>query len=100
MAATTTPATYAGRTVAVWVPLLGLGLVSAALAFTTGIAAIRRLGSRLASFVGLLEVLAGVGSAWLLLDELPGTVQLLGGLLVLAGVVGVKLGEKDVAAGS
>ena len=96
MTATTAPATYADRTVAAWVPLLGLGLVSAALAFTTGIAAIRRLGSRLASFVGLLEVLMGVGSAWLLLDELPGTLQLLGGLLVLAGVVGVKLGEKDV----
>ena len=31
--------------------------------------------------------------AWLLLDELPRPVQLLGGLLILAGVVGVKLGE-------
>jgi drug/metabolite transporter (DMT)-like permease len=97
MHATTAPATYAGRTVAAWVPLLGLGLVSAAVAFTTGIAASRRLGSRLASFVGLVEVLAGVGAAWLLLDELPRLVQLVGGALILVGVVAVKVGEKDVA---
>jgi drug/metabolite transporter (DMT)-like permease len=74
-----------------------LGIVTAAISYTTGIAAGRRLGSRLASFVALLEVLAGVGFAWLLLDELPGVAQLLGGLLVLAGVVAVKLGERDTA---
>ena len=56
--------------------------------------AIRRLGSRLASFVALLEVVASVLFAWLLLDELPRPVQLLGGLLILAGVVVVKLGER------
>ena len=75
-------------------PLLLLGLVTAAIAYTIGIAAIRRLGSRLASFVALTEVLAGVLWAWVLLDELPRTVQLLGGLLILVGVVGVKLGER------
>ncbi|CAA9316790.1 MAG: hypothetical protein AVDCRST_MAG24-129, partial [uncultured Nocardioidaceae bacterium] len=96
MQATSAAPTYADRSVSVWVPLLGLGLVSAALAFTTGIAASRRLGSRLASFVGLTEVIAGVGAAWLLLEELPGLVQLLGGLLILAGVVAVKLGEASV----
>ena len=96
MDATTTHPTYADRSVPYWVPLLGLGLVSAAVAFTTGIAASRRLGSRLASFVGLVEVLAGVGAAWLLLDELPGSLQLAGGALILAGVVAVKLGEASV----
>ena len=95
--ATTSP-TYAGRTVAWWVPLLVLGLVTAAVAYVTGIAAGRRLGSRLASFVALLEVVAGVLFAWLLLDELPRPVQLVGGLLILAGVVGVKLGETRVRA--
>jgi drug/metabolite transporter (DMT)-like permease len=81
--------------VAWWVPLVVLGVVTAALAYTAGIAASRRLGSRLASFVALTEVLAGVFFAWLLLDELPRPVQLLGGLLVVAGVVFVKLGERD-----
>jgi drug/metabolite transporter (DMT)-like permease len=96
----TAATTYAGRSFAWWVPLLVLGVVTAALSYTTGIAAGRRLGSRLASFVALLEVVAGVGFAWLLLDELPRTVQLLGGLLILSGVIAVKLGERDVVAGS
>ncbi|HEX4977704.1 MAG TPA: DMT family transporter [Nocardioides sp.] len=98
MAASTADTGYAGRTVAWWAPLLVLGLVTAALAYTTGIAAGRRLGSRLASFVALLEVVAGVVFAWALLDELPRAVQLVGGLLILAGVVAVKLGERGVAA--
>jgi drug/metabolite transporter (DMT)-like permease len=88
--------TYIGRPFAWWVPLMVLGLVTAALSYTTGIAAGRRLGSRLASFVALLEVVTAVGFAWLLLDELPRSVQMLGGLLILAGVVTVKLGEPAV----
>lgn len=96
MHASTAATAYAGRAFAWWVPLVVLGVVTAAVSYTTGIAAGRRLGSRLASFVALLEVVAGVLFAWLLLDELPRTVQLLGGLLILAGVVAVKLGERDV----
>jgi drug/metabolite transporter (DMT)-like permease len=90
------PADYAGHVVPWWLPLLVLGLVTAAIAYVTGIAASRRLGSRLASFVALLEVAAGVGFAWLLLGQLPRVVQLVGGLLVLGGVVAVKLGEPAV----
>ncbi|WP_028637581.1 EamA family transporter [Nocardioides sp. URHA0032] len=97
MHASSAAVTYAGTTVAWWVPLLVLGVVTAAVPYTSGIAASRRLGSRLASFVALTEVLAGVLFAWLLLDELPRPVQLAGGLLILAGVVFVKLGEKDTA---
>jgi drug/metabolite transporter (DMT)-like permease len=94
MHASTDSVTYAGSELAWWVPLLLLGLVTAAVAYAAGIAAIRRLGSRLASFVALTEVLASVLWAWLLLDELPRTIQLLGGLLIVLGVVGVKLGER------
>jgi hypothetical protein len=71
--------------------------VTAALAYTTGIAASRRLGSRLASFVALSEVVMALVFAWLLLDELPLPVQLLGGLLILAGVAVVKMGERYAA---
>lgn len=88
---------YAGQGVAWWVPLLLLGVVTAAVPYTSGIAGIRRLGSRLASFVALLEVVASVLFAWLLLDQLPLPVQLLGGVLILAGVVVVKLGEGATA---
>ena len=94
MRATTAAPTYAGEAVPWWLPFVGLGVITAALAYTTGIAASRRLGSRLASFVALLEVVAAVGFAWLLLDQLPGTLQLVGGAFVLAGVVVVKLGER------
>ncbi len=97
MRGSTAAVEYAGTTVDWWVPMILLGLVTAGVAYTTGIAAIRRLGSRVASFVALTEVLAGVAWAWLLLDELPRTVQLVGGLLILAGVVAVKLGERTVA---
>ena len=84
---------YQDVDVAWWVPVLALGLVTAAVAYVTGIEAGRRLGSRLASFVALTEVLMALVFAWLLLGELPRPVQLAGGLLVLAGVVVVKLGE-------
>lgn len=89
----TAPAVYDGHEVPWWLPALALGLVTAAFAYVTGIEAGRRLGSRLASFVALCEVLAAVVFAWLLLGELPRAIQLAGGMLVLAGVVVVKLGE-------
>jgi drug/metabolite transporter (DMT)-like permease len=92
--ASTRAAGYAIATMSWWEPLLLLGLVTAALAYTTGIAASRRLGSRVASFVALLEVIAGVGFAWLLVDQLPGFSQLVGGILIIAGVVVVKVADR------
>jgi drug/metabolite transporter (DMT)-like permease len=94
MHAATDPVAYHGVEVAWWVPLLGLGVVTAAVAYVAGIAAGRRLGSRLASFVALLEVLFALLFAWLLLGEVPRSVQVAGGALILAGVVVVKLGER------
>ncbi|AXT86168.1 EamA family transporter [Aeromicrobium sp. A1-2] len=97
-AAPRTSVSFVDTTVPWWVPVLALGVVTAALAYVTGIAATRRLGSRLASFVALNEVLAALVFAWLLLGELPGGIQVVGGLLILAGVVVVKLGEPEIAA--
>jgi drug/metabolite transporter (DMT)-like permease len=85
---------YAGTAVPWWLPVVGLGLVTAALAYVAGIAAGRLLGPRLSSFVGLFEVVAAIGFAWLLLGELPRPIQLVGGALILAGVVAVQAGEK------
>ncbi len=95
MRATTASPDYAGTAVPWWLPLLGLGVVTAGIAYCAGIAASRRLGSRVASFVALLEVVAGVAFAWLLLDQLPGTLQWVGGTLIVLGVVVVKLGERE-----
>ena len=97
MRATGDVVSYAGHGVGPLLPLLMLGLVTAAVSYVTGIAASRRLGSRLSSFVALSEVLAGVLWAWALLGELPAALQLVGGLLVVGGVVVVKLGERRVA---
>ena len=84
---------YRFGTVPWFVPVLAIGLLATALAYVLGIASTRMLGSRLASFVALAEVIAAMLFGWVLLGQLPGPVQLLGGALVLAGVVIVKLGE-------
>lgn len=75
------------------VPVLGLSLVAAVVAYVTGIAGVRRLGARLASFVGLCEVLFAVVFAWLLLDQSLTVTQLAGGVLVVAGIVLVRVDE-------
>jgi drug/metabolite transporter (DMT)-like permease len=98
MHASTQPATYAIGTAPWYLPLLVLGVVTAALAYTTGIAAGRRLGSRVASFVALLEVVAAIVFAWILVDQRPGPAQLAGGLLIIGGVVVVKLADAQTNA--
>ena len=85
---------FAGRPASWLVPVLGLALLAAAFAYATGIAAARRLGSRLSSFVGLGEVLFAVVAAWLALGQRPGAAQLVGGVVVLGGIVLVRLGER------
>ncbi|MDT7581515.1 MAG: hypothetical protein QOK35_2779 [Pseudonocardiales bacterium] len=90
---TAAPVAFAGFTVAWWVPVVLLGVVTAAVGYGSGIAATRRLGARLAAFVMLSEVLATLVFAWLLLAQAPGPVQLLGGVAIVAGVVVVRRGE-------
>ncbi len=92
----TAPPVYAGTAVPWWLPVLGLGIITAGFAYVAGIAAGRLLGPRLSSFVGLFEVVSAIGFAWLLLGELPQPIQLVGGALILAGVIAVQAGEKHV----
>ncbi len=75
------------------VPVVGLSLVAGAVAYATGIAGARLLGARLASFVGLSEVLFAVVLAFVLLDERLSAGQLLGGVVVLAGIALVRVDE-------
>jgi drug/metabolite transporter (DMT)-like permease len=82
-----------GRHVSWLVPMLGLSIVAAALAYVSGIAGVRLLGAKLSSFVGLTEVLFAVLFAWLLLGQRLQVVQLAGGLLVVAGIALVRLDE-------
>lgn len=96
MGATGANVTYASVEVPAWTAIVLLGVVTAAFPYVTGIAAIRRLGPRLASFVALSEVVVAVLWAWLLLGQLPGPIQLAGGVLILCGVIGVQAGESRV----
>ena len=95
--ATTADVTFLDREVHWLVPAAGLVVFSTALAYVLGISAARRLGSQLASFVGLTEVLCAVLFAWLLLGELPVPIQLLGGVLILVGIGCIRAQELRAA---
>ncbi|WP_432969033.1 EamA family transporter [Dactylosporangium sp. CA-233914] len=86
----TADVTLLGHRTSWLVPIAGLSVVAAALAYASGIAASRLLGARVASFVGLTEVLFAVVFAWLALGQRPGAWQLAGGLVVLAGIALVR----------
>lgn len=93
MTAATADVELAGSAVPWWISVGGLGLVAAAFAYSVGIAATRNLGSKLASFIGLSEVLFAVLFAWLVLGDVPLPVQLAGGALIVAGVMAVRYEE-------
>ena len=75
------------------IPVAGLSLIAAVIAYVVGIHAARVLGAKVSSFVGLTEVLFAVLFAWLLLGQVPTPLQAAGGVLVVAGVVLVRLDE-------
>ncbi|WP_225735896.1 DMT family transporter [Gulosibacter chungangensis] len=83
--------TMFGGEVAWWVPLLFVVVLGTAFAYLGGIKAARILGSRMASFFGLLEVVAAIVISVLLLGEVPAQVQLVGVALVVGGVICVRL---------
>ena len=93
MAATFGSVNFAGGQVSWLIPVLGLSVVAAAIAYVAGIEAARALGPKLASFLGLTEVVFAVMFAWLLLGELPTRMQLLGGVLIVLGVVLVHIDD-------
>ncbi len=84
---------FAGSRMSWLVPIIGLSLIGAVVPYVAGIGAARILGARLASFVGLTEVIFAVLVAWLVLGELPTAIQLLGGVLIMAGVTLVRVDE-------
>lgn len=97
MAWNTDAVAYRFGTVPWFVPVLAIGVIATALAYVLGIASTRLLGSRLASFIALAEVVAALLFGWALLGQLPNPLQGIGAALVLVGVVVVKLGEPVTA---
>jgi drug/metabolite transporter (DMT)-like permease len=96
LAAAPGAAILAGQAVGWWLPVLLLILVCAVFAYLSGIVAVRRLGSSLASFVSLTEVIFAVIFAFVLLGQRPGLMQLLGGVLILAGIGVVQRPQRPV----
>jgi drug/metabolite transporter (DMT)-like permease len=93
LTATTAPILLAGWRAPWWVAVVLVAAFSTALAYLTGIAAVGRLGSRLASFVGLSEVLFAVLGAWWLVAQRPTATQVAGGALIIAAIVLIRWAE-------
>lgn len=79
-----------------WVSMGVVVLIGTVGSYLGGVAAAKILGSRLASFFGLFEVLAAIVVSALLLGELPTIIQLAGAALVVGGVVCVRLAPDTV----
>jgi drug/metabolite transporter (DMT)-like permease len=92
--ATTRPVQFLGLHVSWIVPVLGLSLIAAVIAYVAGIGAARRLGAKLASFIGMTEVLFAILFAWLALGQLPTPIQFVGGAFILVGIALVRAGER------
>ncbi|WP_433795803.1 EamA family transporter [Actinoplanes sp. CA-252034] len=78
-----------GAVVPWWVPLMVVAFFGTAVAYATGIFGSGRLGSRLASFVGLLEVVFASILAWIVVGERLTPLQMAGGVLILAGIAAI-----------
>lgn len=87
----------AGLELPAWLAIGWVGAVATTLGYALGVIAVPMLGSRVASFVGLSEVLFALMFAWLLLGEAPGPVQIVGGVVLIVGVVLVRMDGSPVA---
>jgi drug/metabolite transporter (DMT)-like permease len=88
---------FRGVDVAGWLAIIWVGAIGTTLGYALGVIAVPRVGARLASFVGLSEVLFALMFAWLLLAETPAPVQFAGGALILVGVVLVRMDAEATA---
>jgi drug/metabolite transporter (DMT)-like permease len=91
---TTNDTVVAGLTMSWLVPVIALGVITTAIAYTLGIMGIARLRPRFASLVGLAEVMFAVLAAWLLLGQAITLTQAVGGAVVLVGLALARQGDR------
>ncbi|MEI6252201.1 MAG: EamA family transporter [Mycobacteriaceae bacterium] len=94
---TANDAVVAGVALPWLVPVLLLGVISTAIAYTLGISGVARLRPSFASLVGLAEVLFAVLAAWLMLGEGMTAIQVVGGAVVLLGLALARQGDRSAA---
>jgi drug/metabolite transporter (DMT)-like permease len=94
---TTNNTVLAGITMSWIMPVVALGVISTAIAYTLGISGVARLRPSFASLVGLGEVMFAVLSAWVLLGEALTPTQAVGGAVVLLGLALARQGDRSVA---
>ncbi len=87
---------FGGRTAPGWTLVVWLVLVSTAVAYLTGVAAVHRLSAPVAGAVAYVEAVAAALFAWLILGEHLTPIQLTGGAIVLAGAF---VAQRSVAPG-
>lgn len=90
-------AVIAGFTTSWVVPVIALGVIATAIAYTLGIMGIARLRPRFASLVGLSEVMFTVLAAWMLVGEAITATQAVGGVVVLLGLALARVGDRSEA---
>ncbi|HRN28497.1 MAG TPA: DMT family transporter [Terrimesophilobacter sp.] len=78
-----------------WVPIAIVAVIATGFSYAVSITASQMLGARLASFAGLLEVVASTLYAWILLGEQMTLLQLFGGALILVGIGFVRSEKVD-----
>ena len=76
-----------------WLPLVGVGIVSTAIALQAFYAGARRIGAAQASLVSTVEPIYTIILASLLFGERLTPVQLLGGAMVIIGVLVAQSGR-------
>ncbi|RDH76150.1 EamA family transporter [Mycolicibacterium moriokaense] len=91
---TTNDTVVAGLTMSPVIPVIALGVITTAIAYTLGIMGIARLRPRFASLVGLSEVMFAVLAAWLLLGQAVTLTQAVGGAVVLVGLALARQGDR------
>ncbi|AKS35646.1 EamA family transporter [Mycolicibacterium goodii] len=95
MTFTTNAVKLAGLHTSWVVPVIALGLIPTALAYSLGIIGIARLKPRFASLVGLSEVMFAVIIAWIMVGEAMTPIQAVGGAVVLLGLALARQGDRS-----
>ena len=70
-----------------WIPILGVTIVSTVVAIGAFFAGMAVIGPTRASIMSMVEPVVGIGAAWVLLGEAMTPLQVLGGVIVLAGAI-------------